>query len=393
MRGKVILAIYKKLEKFEYEKYGGLILEKYFEVEVWNLNHIFLGKKVSDPVSPYVNKNVKDIKSYRELIKQLNSCSRNHVFIHFLLSPGLKQTYYCEAIVSLLGFRYSMSYCQPYLCPCNIGTLKEDFKLIEKDKMSAWLNRLFPPMFNFVATEANYREFPSVGSIKKQNNILIHTLDYDNYLNIRDERLRVIQDKYIVFVDECYVQHADYQIFGVKSPFQVPENYYGPLNRFFETVESLFGYRIVVAVHPRGDYPDSSVFGNRELIKGQTARLIRDAEFVLCHTSTALDYVILFKKKFLVFYMDEIRRFYEWKEFYAPLLKFLNISALNVSQDYDCEAIKHHISYGTSPQCKKYRQRFIKKKGTQEELFFEIAAEHIATFFEKKKNRGNRDGR
>ena len=393
MLGKIILAIYKKLEKFEYEKYGGSILEKYFEVEVWNLHHIFLDKEVPVPKDSYENKNVRDIEDFRDFIKKLKFCRRKNVFIVFLLPPGMRKTYYCEAIVSLLGFPYSMSFCQPYLCTWNIGKLKDDFKQVKKDKVSAWLNNLFPPKFNFVATGANFREFPSIRSIKKQNNILIHTLDYDNYLKIKDANQRLIEDKYIVFIDECYVLHDDYQIRGVKSPFQDPEKYYGPLNLFFEAVESLYGYRIVIAEHPRGRYPDSSMFGNREMIKGQTARLIKDAEFVLCHTSTALDYVILFKKKFLVFYMDEIRRYYEWKAYYAPLLNYLKITALNVSQDYDDKKIKSLISSGTSLPCKKYKQHFIKKKGTRDELFFEIVAENIVKFFEKKKSRGKRNGR
>ena len=132
MLGKIILAIYKKLEKFEYEKYGGSILEKYFEVEVWNLHHIFLDKEVPVPKDSYENKNVRDIEDFRDFIKKLKFCRRKNVFIVFLLPPGMRKTYYCEAIVSLLGFPYSMSFCQPYLCTWNIGKLKDDFKQVKK---------------------------------------------------------------------------------------------------------------------------------------------------------------------------------------------------------------------------------------------------------------------
>lgn len=386
---KIIIIIYRTLEEFEYEKYGGKIFEKYFDVEVWNIEAFFWDKKLSIPKQIYRSKNIKNIINYRDFIQNLNDCNRKKVFMSLLLPPGLRKTYYIQAIISCMGFRYSMSFCQPYLCTGNVGKLKDDFKLKNKDRMNELLNHLFPPMFNFVATTANYREFPSVRSIKKQNNILIHTLDYDNYLKIKTENKRIIQDKFIVFIDECYIGHSDYEKFNIKTPFHTPDKYYVPLNRFFEKVEHLFGYRIVIAEHPRGEYPDSSMFGNREMIQGQTARLIRDAELVLCHTSTAIDYVILFKKKYILFYMDEIKRFYEWKEFYSPLLKYLDINALNVSKNYTNEEIEEIISDGSSLACEKYKNRFIKKRGTKEELFFEIEAEYILKFFEKFECRGN----
>ncbi len=381
-RKKVILAIYKKLEQFEYEKYGGKIFEKYFDVEAWSL-HKFFFADAPIPEETYEGTNARDIESIKEFIITLKRYNRKQTFVTCIFPPLLRQTYYIEAIMSILGFHYSMSYCQPYLSNWNVGTLQDDFKRIKKEKSNAILSTLFPPTFNFVATSANYREFPSARSIKKQNNILIHTLDYDVYLKIKDESERIVEDKYIVFIDESYVSHDDYPILGVKSPFKKPEDYYGPIRKLFDRIEGICGYSIIIAEHPRAHYSDSSMYGNRKMIRGQTARLIRDAEMVLCHTSTALDYIILFKKKYLLIYLDEIKRFYEWKAYYVPLLKYLKIKALNVSKDYSYEKIEQTIASGADSSCQRYKQRFIKQNGTREELFFEVVAENIRNFFEK----------
>lgn len=387
MQGKVIFVMYKKLERFEYEKYGGKIFEKYFDVEVWNLPKIFLSADVPTPVDIYEGDNAKDIESVKEFINTLKEYNRKKTFLACNIPPLLRTTYYIGAIISVLGFQYSMSYCQPFLSKWNIGKLQEDFKKIKRKKGNALLNILFPPTFNFLATSASYREFPNMWSIRRCKNILIHTLDYDIYLKVKNERARLIEDKYIVFIDESYVSHDDYPILGVDSPFRNAEDYYGPMRRLFDLLEEIYGYRIIIAEHPRAHYPDSKMYGNREMINAQTARLIKDAEMVLCHTSTALDYVILFEKKFLVIYLDEIKKFYEWETYYIPLLKYLKIKALNISEDYNRERIEKTISFGTSNACQKYKQRFIKQRGTKDELFFEIVSENILNWF--KRNEGS----
>lgn len=387
MQGKVIFIMYKKLERFEYEKYGGRIFEKYFDVEVWNLPKIFLNENVPIPQDVYRGINVQDIDSIKEFINTLRHYNRKKTFVICNLPPLQRKTYYMETVISTLGFQYGMLFCQPFLAQWNTGTLKDDFKCLKKDKCNAFLNAIFSPTFNFAATSINYRDFPSVWSIKRQNNILIHTLDYDIYLKIKDERKRLIEDKYIIFIDESYVAHDDYAILGVNTPFKNPEDYYAPMRKLFDMIERLYGYRVVIAEHPRAHYPDSSMYGNREMIRGQTARLIRDAEMILCHTSTAIDYIILFKKKFLLIYLDEIKKFYEWDAYYIPLFKYLRIKALNVSKDYDIDKIKKMISSGESATCRKYKQRFIKQRGTKEEPFFEIVSENILSYF--KRNEGS----
>ena len=374
MKNRIIIVMYKEFENFEYEKYGGDIFEKYFDVEVWSLSKYFLGTSIKTKDSYAKQKKVETLK---EFVMTLNRYQRKKTFLFFILPPSMKKVYYLEAVVSLMGFRYSMSYCQPVLTKYNSGTLNEDLAKIKPDYCKIILNVLFPPTFNFVATMTNFKEFPSIWSIRRQNNIMIHSLDYDMFLKIKDKHERLIKDKYILFLDESYVAHYDYQVFGVGSPFKGQDDYYLPMRNLFDYVENMSGYRVVIAEHPRAHYSDRTIYGNREMIRGQTAELIRDAELVLCHISIAIDYVILFQKKFIVLYLDEIMRFYEWEEYYIPLFSYLKIRGLNISKSYNRESIKKVIADGASACCRRYRQYYIKAKGTKVAPFFEIAAEYI----------------
>lgn len=374
MKKKVIIVTYKEFENFEYEKYGVDILEKYFEIEVWSLSKFFLGEHIK---TKDVYSGQKEVATIKEFIRFLGCYSPRETFLFFLFPPALRKVYYLEAIVSLMGFRYSMAYCQPVLTKYNNGTLKEDMAKRKKDYMNVVLNAFFPPTFNFVATAVSYKEFPSIWSVKRQNNIMIHTLDYDVFLKIKGEHGQLVKGPYILFLDESYVAHYDYQVLDVTPPFKRQDDYYVPMRKFFDYIEQIMGYRVVIAEHPRAHYCDRSIYGNREIIRGQTAILIRDAELVLCHISVAMDYIILFQKKFIVLYLDEIMQFYEWENYYIPLFHYLKIKGLNISKSYNYKIIENVIADGASKLCKKYRHYFIKANGTKESLFFEIVAEHI----------------
>ena len=371
---KVIIINYKEFENFEYEKYGGMIFEKNFDVEAWNLSKIFFNVNID---KKYLYPKQKRIESIRELITCLKDYDRKRTSLVLLMLPADRRTFYLEAVVSILRFSYSMIYPQPCLAQWNTGSLKEYWAQRKPDYVNAILNTLFPPAFNFLATETCYKEFPSLWSVKRQRNILIHTLDYDVYLKVKKEKERLIDDKYILFLDENYVEHKAFQVLGVGSPFREAEDYYKPIRHFLDQIEKLFGCPVVIAVHPRSHYLDQIIYGNRRMIQGQTARLIKDAEMVLCHKTLAMDYIILFKKNFLVIYLDELMRFYLWDSYYIPFFQYLKIQGLNISKFYDESLIKSRIVSGLSKECKKYEQYYIKARGTEDRLFFEIVAQYI----------------
>lgn len=374
LRKKVIIVSFKEFEEFEYKKFGGHILEKYFDVEIWNVSKYFFDKNV---VTQNIYVGQREIKTLKEFGISLQEYKRQQTFLFLLFPVAPRKAFYFGAIASLMGFRYSMAYCQPYLARWNSRTMHEIFAEGKRDWLKVILSTLFPPKFNFVAAPASFKEFPSVWSIKKQNNVMIHTLDYDVYLEIKDENSRLINDRYILFIDESYVAHYDYQTMDTAPPFRNSEAYYAPVRKFFDFAEKVFGYRIVIAEHPRAHYVDRGIYGNREMIRGQTARLVRDAELVLCHISTAIDYIILFQKKFIVLYLNEIQQFYEWEKYYIPLFHYLEIKGLNLSKPFNEDMLKNCIFSGSDKKCSKYKQNFIKAQGTRNEPFFEIVAEDI----------------
>lgn len=375
---KVIYIIYFEMAVFEYEKYGLPVWNnRNVKAEIWMLTDIFLGKRMPKVREPLVHPDVKKIMKYKELIQLLLKNRRQDTFCILILPPLMKQTYYVEMILGLTGYRYGVVYPQPYLVSFNKDFGKNGYSNRQKKIIPMVLNMFFPPTYNFIATKACYREFPSAYAIKKNKNCMIHTLDYDNYLKIKESTDKILEEKYILFIDENYVYHGDYQMVGIKSPFEVEKNYFCPLNNLFDRIEKLLDCKVVVAAHPRSDYKDGDIFGNRKIFINQTAQLIKDAELVICHTTSAMSYIMLFKKDFLLIYMNEIKKSFEWEDYYIPFINALKIQALNVSNQYCDQDIIKKISKYHYIKTKKYEEYFIKKRNTPEKPFFEVVADKI----------------
>jgi hypothetical protein len=74
-------------------------------------------------------------------------------------------------------------------------------------------------------------------------------------------------------------------------------------------LEREYGIRVVIAAHPKANY-DAAVFEGRPMHRLVTAELVRDAEFVLSHTSTALSYAVLNLKPLIFIFTDEMAAAY-----------------------------------------------------------------------------------
>ncbi len=137
----------------------------------------------------------------------------------------------------------------------------------------------------------------------------INFFDYDRYMEARAGRGGVlVQGRYAVFLDSNLPYHSDLEFCGYRHID--PLAYYGSLNRFFGLLERQHGIRVVIAAHPRANY-DAATFEGRPIYRLATAELVRDAEFVLAHTSTAISYAVLNRKPLVFIYTAGMAAAYE----------------------------------------------------------------------------------
>lgn len=129
---------------------------------------------------------------------------------------------------------------------------------------------------------------------------IIYSNSIDWNLAMADKTPRMIQDKYVVFIDQYIPYHPDLVAQHVSIS---AEEYYQTLNLFFHEVERITGYRVVIAAHPRRMLTHGESF-QFEMVYNQTASLVKYSEAVLLHYSTAFNYAIIFSKPMIILNAD-----------------------------------------------------------------------------------------
>lgn len=114
-----------------------------------------------------------------------------------------------------------------------------------------------------------------------------------------------IQTPYIVFIDQYLPLHPDIKVAGMHSIN--PDLYYKSINHFFSMIEEQEHCRVVIAAHPIAQsYREHNPFEGREIFFYKTNSLVKKAKGVICHQSTAISFVSIFKKPVIVLTSDDI---------------------------------------------------------------------------------------
>ena len=92
-----------------------------------------------------------------------------------------------------------------------------------------------------------------------------------------------------------------------------PTEYYILLNNFFNKIEQELSMPVIIAGHPNGKYIDhyANFFNSRNVFFDTTASLTINADIVLTHYSTAINYAILSKKSIILMNFDKLQKSYQ----------------------------------------------------------------------------------
>ncbi|MFH2047109.1 MAG: hypothetical protein ABIK92_18425 [Pseudomonadota bacterium] len=201
-----------------------------------------------------------------------------------------------------------------------------------------------------------------------------HYLDYDIYLKEADMP-EPVDAKRGIFIDEFKPFHPDYAYTGHSSPVS-PDEYYPKLCKFFDYLESKNGFKITIAAHPRSRYEDlPDYFGGRPVIRGKTSELVRTSGFVIMHTSTAINFAILYKKPVIIVTTDKYSEY--WVEDPTPewMAEFFGKKVHNL--DYPIKFDLQNELYVDENKYCAYKNHYIKKEGTEDLYSWQILANRI----------------
>ena len=306
MKKKVIFFIKSHFNQRDYDRFGiEILLDNDFDVQVWDFTQFLTNdayKKVAPP-DPIKWSGCRVFKKKDEAVAAISDLERSSVIVS-LLSYDLQGLSIYRAIS-----KNRLFYCtQAFALPISASPLRQRLtKKITNFTLDKLLMRIFlmtpinilgvrPADLVIVVAEKHLPAAAPVSAGTKK--LWVHNLDYDLFLKTADVASTVEKNR-AVFLDQYLPFHPDSVYSGVKSIIN-PEEYYGALRRFFDYIEDKYGVDIVIAAHPRANYEDMpDLFGRREVIRGKTVELVRDAGFVIAHNSVAINFAILFRKPIL----------------------------------------------------------------------------------------------
>jgi hypothetical protein len=151
------------------------------------------------------------------------------------------------------------------------------------------------------------------GGPQRRNNLIgpatrtiaTHVYDYDIFLRER-AKAPAPRDR-AVFIDQYFPFHHDH---GERGGISIDAtSYYRRLNGLFDAVERTLGLAVVIAAHPRARYaPADPLFQGREIVRGETARLVLESKLVIAHASVATAYAVMAEKPILLVTTRDLAR-------------------------------------------------------------------------------------
>jgi len=186
-------------------------------------------------------------------------------------------------------------------------------KKIVLNKLSIWAKRYHLVRGYDIMFLAGRCGFEGIGRVTAEEVadaevVKINSDDYDKGLRMKEQsNERMLDYKYVVFLDEYLPLHQDLEIAGMQAISS--DLYYSSLNRTFSFIESKYDVKVVVAAHPKAiRYKEEDFFEGRELFWGKTAELCQNCEFVLAHDSTSVNYAVMYHKPIISLVSDDIEK-------------------------------------------------------------------------------------
>ena len=381
MSRKVIYVAWVKLtEKYAQDYYVNYLIENGVEVEYWDV--VALLRQQHNEVGELDADHLRVLKSYDEFENLVQLKENADAVYVMLITPGWQTRFPFQF---LSKYKRKMVVIEWGLTPVALADSKTKRALTKciTDPFG-FFRLLFDLLFFIVYKKLKLiRPFDiafvagsliSEGQVYAKKIIPFNICDYGHYVRVKSNNNCFVKGRYAVFLDINLPFHSDLAL----NDMDVlnPNRYYQSLNRFFSLLEQRYELKIVIAAHPQTD-ADAELFGRRQVFSLSTAELVKDADFVLTHFSTALSYAVLNTKPCVFIYTDEIETLYAQtvlKEIRAQA-DFFESVAYNVDQIFDVSQLV--IKAPNSIIYDDYKYSFLTSKVSENSLSEDIFLQEI----------------
>jgi hypothetical protein len=398
---KIVVITADPFNQRDFNRYGiGLLRNNGLDIEIWDISSC-IHKYESFPANhekPEIFNNVKKFTERSEILNAVSDLDKK-CLINCFIEYSFRTSFVFRAIskqhIPYCVFGW-VSFPNPY--PVQKGFFRKIGSMLRKGD-SLKINEIFHHFLKKILLKYHHvfgiapasiillsgdksPGTPSYPIDDKTTRLWMHSLDYDIYLRCKDQPSNPGKITG-VFLDEYLPFHPDFHDVGIRDPIS-PDNYYPKICDFFTMLEKRIDSRIVIAAHPRSDYDNlPDYFCGRIIIKGETARLVKESSFVIAHMSNSLDFAVLFHKPVVFITTDDLQKMSSGKNitglYIQAIAAELGKIPVNIDQvskfDWDKEMAIDEEAYS------RHKSHYIKKQGTPEKPMWEIFYSHIRENF------------
>lgn len=379
---KIIYIVSSPFNKRDYKRFGiGLLLESGYEVNVYDVSGVLYPeiKKHYIPSDQYAFKGLFTLNSISEAHEAFLTCSENDVVVD--LGDLYNSSYRLLKTMSGMNLKFGSAF---YSVPDPIFKKKSHsfFWKLRSNRPMKFLERrllrsgfgLEPYYFSLCAGSRAIEKCRNSMYKSPYHLIPAHSLDYDIHLEKRNEN-DGIKKQHMVFLDSYVPFHPDW-ISEIGCYPCSAEIYFDTMCSCFDELERRMDMKVVIAAHPRSAYeklPDH--WRGREVVRGQTYELIKNAFLCITHASTSVNYAAILRKPLLFVTMNEIDSVVgAWTRAYAQEFQ-TNVINLDDTKNMFFELEKYVID--SKDVCERYVDKYVKTQGSPEKNSWLIMMEYL----------------
>ena len=292
---KILFLTTRKLTEFVEKTSGINYLKKFNQVEFLNI-YDFLPNFYKSPFLLIIFK----ISQVVRLIKKINKFNPSFVFVEI-------STIDIKTELLKWFILFSINKCELIFCERTLQPSLEIKKINLSSEINPRITSLLNKFLMLISDKRNiFLRVKSSNKLDtKSKEILVPCKDADRYIEIKNSLIKKTEK--IVFLDEMFIDHPDYDIVSPKFDKKIipylknPYSYYAEINELLDFVSKVKKLPVVICPHPKHNKKDASEKYNFPLSQNSTLNTVAKADLVIAHNSTSLNFAILLKKPIILY--------------------------------------------------------------------------------------------
>ena len=218
---------------------------------------------------------------------------------------------------------------------------------------------------------------PKISIGKKTVLRFIHNLDYDLFLEMNNNNTSN-QFRPVVILDSMGPLHPDYLAESRESTISL-STYSKMINIFINKFEIETDKKIIIAAHPRSDLETiRKLYGDTDVFFHKTSEIVSQSSAVISiDGSTAIGFAVMWRKPLIILNSNVFDS--QSRKFNKLFSSLLGATEIDLDSDYSIPRIMgiDNDLYDD------YQNKYIKRPGTPNNLFWKVVVEDIKNGFKK----------